>query len=75
MITAKFIYSDAKTKKDFETAMDDLLKLKELLELDTFGPVTRQLQQKAWLMHWSLFVFFNHENGMNALIDLFLQDR
>ena len=61
--------------QDFDTAMDDLLKLKELLELDTFAPVTRQLQQKAWLMHWSLFVFFNHENGMNALIDLFLQDR
>ena len=62
-------------QQDFDTAMDDLLKLKELLDLDTFAPVTRQLQQKAWLMHWSLFVFFNHENGMNALIDLFLQDR
>ncbi len=37
--------------------------------------VAKQLQQKAWLMHWSLFVFFNHENGLNALIDLFMQDR
>lgn len=55
--------------------MEDLLKLKEALDLDTFAPVARQLQAKAWLMHWSLFVFFNHENGMNALIDLFLQDR
>lgn len=61
--------------QDFDTAMEDLLKLKELLDLDTFAPVARQLQQKAWLMHWALFVFFNHENGMNALIDLFLQDR
>lgn len=55
--------------------MEDLLKLKEALDLDTFAPVAKQLQAKAWLMHWSLFVFFNHENGMNALIDLFLQDR
>jgi len=61
--------------QDFDTAMDDLLKLKELLDLDTFAPVAKQLQQKAWLMHWALFVFFNHENGLNALIDLFLQDR
>jgi hypothetical protein len=37
--------------------------------------VAKQLQQKAWLMHWSLFVFFNHENGLSALIDLFMQDR
>lgn len=61
--------------QDFETAMEDLLKLKEMLDLDTFAPVARQLQQKSWLMTWSLFVFFNHENGMNALIDLFFQDR
>lgn len=61
--------------QDWATAMEDLAKLKELLDLDTFAPVARQLQQKAWLMHWALFVFFNHENGMNALADLFLSDR
>lgn len=61
--------------QDFDTAMEDLLKLKEALDMDTFTPVAKQLQQKAWLMHWSLFVFFNHDNGMNALIDLFMQDR
>ena len=61
--------------QDYDAGMDDILKLKELLENDTFAPVPRQLQQKAWLMHWALFVFFNHENGMNALIDLFMQDR
>lgn len=111
--------------------MDDILKLKELIDVDTFAPVAKQLQQKvgdtaavpvlatawcchsracaghavlrpehraltaprslstrsrtswhprlptpqAWLMHWSLFVFFNHESGLNALIDLFMQDR
>ncbi len=129
--------------------MDDVLKLKELIDVDTFAPVAKQLQQKvrsllvwsqlqltvpqpfvcgqsaaaegavllapagcrvcqrsnssvatgscgskpcypphsntlrparlppaqAWLMHWSLFVFFNHESGLNALIDLFMQDR
>ena len=61
--------------QEFGSAMDDILKLKEMLVVDTFAPVAKQLQQKAWLMHWSLFVFFNHENGLNALIDLFMQDR
>lgn len=32
--------------------MDDILKLKELLDADTFAPVAKQLQQKAWLLHW-----------------------
>jgi translation initiation factor 3 subunit E len=61
--------------QDFQSALDDVVKLKELLENDTFAPVQRQLQQKSWLMHWSLFVFFNHENGMSGLVDLFTQDR
>jgi translation initiation factor 3 subunit E len=61
--------------QDWDAAMDDVLKLKDSLEGDTFSPVAKQLQQKAWLMHWALFVFFNHENGMNALVDMFLTDR
>jgi translation initiation factor 3 subunit E len=61
--------------QDFDAAVDDLAKLKEVLDVDTFAPVAAQLAAKAWLMHASLFAFFNHENGMNALIDLFTQDR
>ena len=26
---------------------------------NNFTPA-QQLQQRAWLMHWSLFIFFNH---------------
>lgn len=32
-----------------------------------------QLQQRSWLIHWSLFVFFNHEKGRDGIIDLFFQ--
>ena len=35
----------------------------------------KQLQQRTWLIHWSLFVFFNHPNGRNGIVDLFFQDR
>jgi len=34
-----------------------------------------QLQQRSWLMHWSLFLLGNHPNGRNIIADLFLQDR
>ena len=59
----------------WEAALEDLMKLKDIIDTNTFTPVLVQLQQRTWLMHWALFVFFNHENGRNAIIDLFLSDR
>ncbi|KAF3794538.1 Eukaryotic translation initiation factor 3 subunit E [Nymphaea thermarum] len=41
----------------------------------SFSSPLIQLQNRTWLMHWSLFIFFNHENGRNGIIDLFFQDR
>ncbi len=51
------------------------MKLKELIDSNTFMPVLQQLQQRTWLMHWGLYVFFNHENGRNLIIDNLFQDR
>ena len=61
--------------QQWETALDDLTKLKEIIDANTFAPILQQLQQRVWLMHWALFVFFEHENGRNAIIELFFQDR
>jgi len=41
--------------------------------LKTFPSHLQQLQQRTWLIHWSLFVFFNHPNGRNLIIDMFFQ--
>jgi len=30
------------------------------------------LMQRTWLIHWSLFVFFNHPKGRDLIIDMFL---
>ncbi|KAK1277699.1 hypothetical protein QJS04_geneDACA022242 [Acorus gramineus] len=43
--------------------------------MQNFSSTLNQLQNRVWLMHWSLFIFFNHENGRNGIIDLFFQDR
>ena len=61
--------------QNWEAALDDLTRLKDIIDANTFAPLLQQLQQRTWLMHWALFVFFNHDNGRNAIIDLFFQDR
>jgi translation initiation factor 3 subunit E len=35
-------------------------------------PHLLRLQQRSWLIHWSLFVFFNHAKGQDDIIELLL---
>ncbi|PON38926.1 Eukaryotic translation initiation factor 3 subunit E [Trema orientale] len=37
--------------------------------------LNERYQSRIWLMHWSLFIFFNHDNGRSQIIDLFNQDK
>ncbi|PQQ12535.1 Eukaryotic translation initiation factor 3 subunit E [Prunus yedoensis var. nudiflora] len=41
----------------------------------SFSSPMNQVQNRIWLMHWSLFIFFNHDNGRTQIIDLFNQDK
>ncbi|KAG2403367.1 Eukaryotic translation initiation factor 3 subunit [Vigna angularis] len=41
----------------------------------SFASPLNQVQSRIWLMHWSLFIFFNHDNGRTQIIDLFNQDK
>mmetsp|Transcript_48980 Transcript_48980/g.156828 ORF Transcript_48980/g.156828 Transcript_48980/m.156828 type:complete len:345 (+) Transcript_48980:184-1218(+) len=61
--------------QNWDTALEDMNRLKEMIDSKNFSSPLNQLQQRTWLIHWSLFVFFNHENGRNAIIDMFFQDR
>ncbi|KAL9260687.1 Eukaryotic translation initiation factor 3 subunit E-like protein [Drosera capensis] len=42
---------------------------------DNFSSPLNLVQSRVWLMHWSLFIFFNHDNGRTLIIDLFNQDK
>jgi translation initiation factor 3 subunit E len=60
-----------------ETAFDYLQKLKDSIDPPAGknpAPALVQLQQRTWLIHWSLFVFFNDPKGRgrDGIIDLFL---
>ncbi|KNC84388.1 eukaryotic translation initiation factor 3 subunit E [Sphaeroforma arctica JP610] len=58
---------------NWDTAMEDLNRLKESLDENKSGSALEQLQQRTWLLHWSLFVFFNHEKGRDGIIEMFFQ--
>lgn len=61
--------------QNWDAAVEELNRLKEIIDSKSFSSPLNQLQNRIWLMHWSLFIFFNHENGRNGIIDLFFQDR
>jgi translation initiation factor 3 subunit E len=60
--------------------LEEVNRLKDLIEgggptAGTTVPQTAalmQLQSRTWLIHWSLFVYFNHEQGRSLLLDTFL---
>mmetsp|Transcript_24288 Transcript_24288/g.55272 ORF Transcript_24288/g.55272 Transcript_24288/m.55272 type:complete len:281 (-) Transcript_24288:280-1122(-) len=59
----------------WDQALEDLTALKEAIEANPTTTPLMQLQQRSWLMHWSLFLLGNHPNGRNIVADLFLQER
>lgn len=38
----------------------------------TIDPALSQLHSRTWLVHWSLFVYFNHPQGRSLLLETFL---
>jgi len=61
--------------QNWDSALEDLNKLREHIDNspNQFGGNSLQLlQQRTWLIHWSLFVFFNHAMGRELIIEMFL---
>jgi translation initiation factor 3 subunit E len=54
-------------------ASKDLVQLKEAIETSVSSPSPmKQLQQRCWYIHWSLFVHFPRQGGLSVLLDQFL---
>lgn len=58
--------------QEWEKALEDFNKLKDYIDSNPFASALESLQQRTWLIHWSLFIYFNHADGRDMLIDLFL---
>jgi len=62
--------------QNWDSALDDVNRIKEVID-NSSGKFTslETLQQRTWLIHWSLFVFFNHQKGRDYIIDMFLNQQ
>mmetsp|Transcript_16771 Transcript_16771/g.25199 ORF Transcript_16771/g.25199 Transcript_16771/m.25199 type:complete len:475 (+) Transcript_16771:67-1491(+) len=54
----------------WDDSLTDLHAIKEAIESRSIAPMD-QLRQRAWLMHWALFVFLNQRDGTDALYEFF----
>ncbi|TCD65957.1 eukaryotic translation initiation factor 3 subunit E [Steccherinum ochraceum] len=77
--------SDILTGK-WDTALEELNSLREAIDARapaippsftsstsaTSDPALLQLHSRTWLLHWSLFVYFNHPQGRTLLLETFL---
>ncbi|CEJ01650.1 hypothetical protein G6F70_000309 [Rhizopus microsporus] len=57
---------------NWDGALEEIQKLREAIDQKSFVSPLQQLQQRTWLLHWSLFVFFNHPKGRDCMVDMFL---
>ncbi|RUP51363.1 eIF3 subunit 6 N terminal domain-containing protein, partial [Jimgerdemannia flammicorona] len=56
---------------NWDAALEEMQKLREAIDQKNFTSPLHQLQQRTWLIHWSLFVFFNHPKGRDGIVDMF----
>lgn len=55
----------------WDSVLEELQKLRDIVDQRNFGDPLTQLHHRTWIIHWSLFPFFNTGNGKEALCDLF----
>ncbi|KAK5173012.1 eukaryotic translation initiation factor 3 subunit E [Saxophila tyrrhenica] len=56
---------------NWESAMEEVAKIKESIDTRLFNNPLAQLQHRTWLLHWSLFPFFNYEQARDTLTEMF----
>ena len=54
----------------WDTAMEELQKIKEQIDTKLFNNPLAQLNHRTWLIHWALFPLFNHEASRDPLLEL-----
>ena len=61
--------------QNWSGALDDMNRLRDALENNATTSSLVKMKQRAWLLHYALYVFFNHPNGRNQIIDVLFQER
>jgi len=60
-----------------DSALDDLNKLRELIDAKSNADRVEQMQQRSWMIHWSLCIFFKLKDARSRKLatDFFFQDK
>ncbi|KAG9236034.1 eukaryotic translation initiation factor 3 subunit E [Amylocarpus encephaloides] len=56
---------------NWEAAMEEVQRVKESVDTKLFNNPLAQLTHRTWLIHWSLFPFFNYEPARDTICELF----
>jgi len=56
---------------NWETALEELLKVRDMIESKLQNNPLAQLQHRTSLIHWALFPLFNDDKAREAILDLF----
>ncbi|KAM0717408.1 hypothetical protein Q7P37_007260 [Cladosporium fusiforme] len=56
---------------NWESALEEVMKMKESIDTRLFSNPLAQLQHRTWLAHWALFPMFNYEPARDQLTELF----
>lgn len=59
----------------YDQAVETMQRLREMIDTHLFADALKQLEQRTWLLHWSLFVFWNVNDGRSKLIEMFMSER
>ncbi|RYO97216.1 hypothetical protein DL764_007357 [Monosporascus ibericus] len=52
-------------------SVEELQKVKEMIDTKLFNNPLAQLRNRTWLIHWALFPLFNDDSTRDTLLDLF----
>eukprot|EP00937_MAST-01D_sp_MAST-1D-sp2_P005962 g5962.t1 len=61
--------------QEWGPALEDLSRLRDAIDAREGSSELQKLQQRTWLIHWGLFVFFNHPEGRDHIVDFLCQQR
>uniref|UniRef100_A0A0N5AGH9 Eukaryotic translation initiation factor 3 subunit E n=1 Tax=Syphacia muris TaxID=451379 RepID=A0A0N5AGH9_9BILA len=61
--------------QEWSHAKDDLTKLRAYIDFNPFDTELEAVHQRAWVMHWALFVYFNCLKGRDEIIEMCLNQQ
>lgn len=61
--------------RDWDAALESVGAVQHAIDAKPGSAELAKMQQRTWLMHWALYVFFNHPDGRDSIVDFFFQQR